>query len=233
MDEHTQKIQAKVLTAIKRGEIVMRPRWHFVLKTVLATLGFIILFLVLIYLMSLIMFGLRETGILFAPGFGWYGMIVFLKSLPWILIILIGVFLIVLELLVQKYSFAYRRPLLYSAGIMVVIILGTAWMLARTPLHVVMMHRMEMRPLPVMHNLYREIREPVWNNAEVGKIIFFTNKGFDMKNPRQEVIIVSIHPGTRIIAREALQVGDRVIVVGKKIGSTIEALGVRQIPEMK
>lgn len=50
-----------------------------------------------------------------------------------------------------------------------------------------------------------------------------------MKNPRQEVIIVSIHPGTRIIAREALQVGDRVIVVGKKIGSTIEALGVRQI----
>ena len=60
MDEHTQKIQAKVLTAIKRGEIVMRPRWHFVLKTVLATLGFIILFLVLIYRVQIFVFLMKN-----------------------------------------------------------------------------------------------------------------------------------------------------------------------------
>ncbi len=231
MNEQNQKLQDKILSAIRQGEIVMRPRWHFVLKTILAILGFIILSLVLIYLMSLIIFGLRETGIIFAPGLGLRGLIVFFQSLPWILIILVGIFLIVLELLVQKYSFAYRRPLLYSAFGIVAIVLATAWILTRTPLHFVIMRRVEYVHIPVVENLYRDIREPVWRNAEVGKIIFFTQKGFDMENPKREVIIVSIGPGTRIMTHRKLEVGDRVMVVGPKSGRTIEAFGVRQIPE--
>lgn len=231
--ETQNNLQAKILNAIKKGEVIMRPRWHFVLKTILGVLGGVIVSLVLVYLISLIIFGLRETGILFAPGFGFRGVIVFLQSLPWLLILLVGVFLIVLELLVQKYSFAYRRPLLYSAFAILAVVIVTGWVLTRTPLHGAIMYRIERFHVPVVGQVYRDIREPVFRNAEVGKIIFINPHGFDIENPKQEIIIVTVTPATRILRQVQLETNDYVMVIGNRIGNQIEALGVREIPPMK
>ncbi len=233
MDEKSKKLQDKIFDAIKKGEVVMRPRWHFVLKTILITLGVVILSLVTIYLTSLIIFGLRETGIIFAPGLGLRGLFVFARALPWVLIILVGIFLIVLELLVKKYSFAYRKPLLFSVCGILAVVCITGWVLTRTPMHGAIMQRMDHFNIPVVGHAYRDIREPMFHDAEMGKIMVITPMGFDMENPRKEIIIVSVTPNTRIFRQVQLKRGDYVMVIGPRIGDMVEAFGIREIPKMK
>ena len=119
-------IKDKVLAKIESGEAYMKPRWHFILKTVLWLSGTVIVALLLIFVASLTLFSLRQTGVLFIPAFGFRGIGAFLLSLPWILIVFAVVFIIVLEILVKRYTFAYRRPLLYSIlGILFFVIIGS------------------------------------------------------------------------------------------------------------
>ena len=81
-------ITGEVLEKIKSGQVKMRPKAHFVLKTALVALGFILIILFVLYLISFIVFTLRMSGIWFAPGFGLYGIKIFLFSLPWLLILI-------------------------------------------------------------------------------------------------------------------------------------------------
>ena len=106
-----KSIKNKVLEAIKSGQVKMRPRWYFILKTILVALGIVMIFLTLLYLISFIIFILRITGIWFAPAFGFEGYGIFLFSLPWLLVIISVLFAIILEVLVKRYSFAYRHRL--------------------------------------------------------------------------------------------------------------------------
>ncbi len=234
MQEEPTNINAShLLESIRKGELKMRPKWHFVLKTVLILLGAIILLLSILYLVSLIIFGLRETGVIFTPGFGMKGTILFFRSLPWVLIILVGVFLIILEILVRKYSFAYKTPLLYSAFVIVLGALMGGWIIARTPLHWVVIHRAPEFNIPLVGPMYRDIRYPAFKEIHTGKIVFITPRGFDMQNPRDEMIVVVMNPETRVMKRMELHVGDNVMVIGPRIGNTIDAFAVRNISGMK
>ncbi|MBU3925378.1 hypothetical protein KJ854_05620 [Patescibacteria group bacterium] len=124
-NKNQKSIKESILSVIKSGQVKMRPRWHFVLKTALAAFGVIILVLTVLYLASFIIFVLRQTGVLFVPAFGLQGWFAFFTNLPIFLIGLLIVFIIVLELLVRHYAFAYRRPLLYSAvGIFILVFAG-------------------------------------------------------------------------------------------------------------
>jgi hypothetical protein len=49
-------ISNNIEQAIKSGQVKMRPRWHFVLKTVLAISGGLFVLLTILYLASLIIF---------------------------------------------------------------------------------------------------------------------------------------------------------------------------------
>ena len=71
------------------------------------------------------MFALRQTGVLFVPGFGSEGFGTFFMSLPWVLIALSVSFIALLEILIRRYSFAYSRPYAYSSlGVILLVVLG-------------------------------------------------------------------------------------------------------------
>ena len=52
----------KVLGRIKRGEVKMKPKAYFILKTVLALLAIVVVALFALYLISFIHFSLRASG---------------------------------------------------------------------------------------------------------------------------------------------------------------------------
>ena len=120
-DKH-KTIEELVNDSIKSGKIMMKPKWHFVLKTILRVLSIIILFFVLIYLLNFI--GLvtheKDFNILdLSPG----GMRAFMVAIPWVIVILSMLLLSVFYILVKKYSFVYRTPLVYSFfGIILLIV---------------------------------------------------------------------------------------------------------------
>ncbi|MBP9731878.1 MAG: hypothetical protein KBD29_00240 [Candidatus Magasanikbacteria bacterium] len=230
-EEYKKNTIDHILESIKKGELKMRPKWHFMLKTVLLILGSVILALSLFYLISLIIFGLRETGVIFTPGFGVRGTIIFLRSLPWLLILLVGIFLVILEILVRSYSFAYKTPLVYSAALIVLIAFVGGWIVARTPLHTVMIRHVPEFNIPLVGGGYPDIRRPMFKEVHTGRIIVITPRGFDIQNPRNEMFMVIITPQTQIKRDVQFHAGDRVMIMGPRFENEIRAMGVRKISE--
>lgn len=240
MDDKTssQSILEHVTTAIKSGEVTMRPKWHFVLRATLAAIGSITLLLTLLYLASFIIFILRRSGVWIVPVFGLKGMYVFLFSLPWLLIGLAIIFVIILEILVKRYAFAYRLPLLCSVGTIVALIGVGGFIVAKTSFH----HRLVIDAKrnhlsPMAGQLYRAFEEQKFGNINPGEIINLTPTGFVMRNHRDEIMTVVITPRTRLPFEHDFSAGESVVVFGEHGGpfedtsTTIEAMGIKKFSE--
>jgi hypothetical protein len=157
MDKGNDKksIKDQVMEAIKRGQVKMRPRWHFVLRASLFFTGLTIVSMALVYLASFIIFFFQRTGAISVPVFGFRGIISFLFSLPWLLILFGIIFVVLLELLIRRYSFAYRRPLLYSLLGIIVFASLVGFVVSKTSLHRGFFARAQERKLPIAGPLYR------------------------------------------------------------------------------
>jgi hypothetical protein len=225
-------IEEKITEAIKRGSIKMRPKWHFILKTALAIVGGIILFFAILYLASFMLFMARQSGILSAPAFGLSGWFVLLKSLPWMLILLSVLFVVILETLVKKYSFAHRKPLLYSVlAISVLAILGGI-MLA--PVHKPFFKSAQENRLPSpAGRFYRDFGPRPFNDFREGVIggtvVSLGENEVIIKDARGATSTVFFSPEADFIFEENLEEGDKIIIFGRREGNEIIARGIKII----
>jgi hypothetical protein len=218
-----------VLDAIDSGRVKMTPKWHFIIKAAFLIIGIVLAVLVVLYIISFIIFSLRVNGALFAPGFGFRGLPVFLAALPWLLISIALVFIVLLEFLVRKYSFAYRKPLLYSAiGVIILAGLGGA-ILDNTRFHDDLFLRVRENNLPLAGPFYRgySVRR---KDVIIGTITKIVSNGYHIQSPRDEDIIVVVTPDTRFpINIKAFVKGDTIVVLGNLQDDTITAMDIRKV----
>jgi hypothetical protein len=223
-----------VMKAIREGRVHMRPRWHFVLLSALTVLGAFIVLLTLLYISSLGVFLLRDSGAWYATSFGLRGWFSLLHTLPWLLILFIAMFAVILELLVKRYSFVYKKPLLWSVAGIIVVIFAGGLAIAQTPLHrfVLVSARHGMLPPPVMQIYGRTLRQPP-PDLYHGEVLATTTSGFILVDEDGAgTTTVLITRETRLPLGEAFEVGERVVVVGDSAATgTVRAFGVREIDE--
>lgn len=237
-DFSKKSISDRVISAIKSGEVKMRPRWHFVLRAILLILGAVIAGLAIIYLVSLIIFTTRQTGAGFVPIFGPRGWFAFLRSLPWLLVALSLLFIGVLEILVRRYAFSYRRPILVSVGAILVIVSVGGLAVAHTVFHRQLLRYAEQHEIPIVGSWYRGIREQQFSDIHPGTIVATTTYGFEMQSRRGETFTVMIGPRTRLPFGADFNPGEMVVVFGdsdpRDPGATttaVQAFGIREIGE--
>lgn len=226
-----KQIREHILDAIKSSRIIMRPKWHFVLKAALMAIGGIILFLTLLYLASFILFVLRRTGIWFVPVFGARGWYAFLISFPWLLIGASAIFFIILEVLVRRYAFAYKRPLLFSLlGIVILVFVGVI-IVDLTHVQGRFSRFTEEHRVPFARDFYHRFGPPRFGNIHKGDITEITPVGFLMSESEEggESFSVIITPQTRLPFGAGFSIGDAVVVFGDRESSTIQAFGVRKV----
>jgi len=221
-----KNIQENLLNKIKTGEITMVPRWRFVLHSLLVAVATIVVALIAVYLLSFIMFALHESGLIFAPLFGWSGIVLFIVSSPWILIGLLGIFLCLLYLLVSRYSFSYRKPLVYSIVGVVLMVVAVSSLIQQTALHHRTRDFVERHNFPGLAPLYRNAeRKP--SRAMTGGIITEINgSDFVLKTEETGLYHVTISNRTKLPWEAELAVGDKVLVFGPVQGKMINAFGV-------
>lgn len=220
-------LKTTILDKIHTGEVAMRPRWHFVLKGALLFLGVLILALWLVYLESFIVFTLSSSGVILIPAFGLNELLVFLFALPWLLIAATVVFVVVLEILVQQYSFGYRKPLVYTVlGILGVTAIGTV-ILVQTPVHDLAMQRARENRLPLIGPMYTGYGINPRENIHVGEVLEITNNGFRMNERARGVLVVVFDARTKTPPPgKEIKVGDYVMVLGTLRGDIVTAKGV-------
>lgn len=223
-------LRSRILDEIKGGRLKMRPKWYFILNNALLITGGIIILLALLYLASFVSFILRQNGVWFVPIFGLRGWFAFLISLPWLLIALAIVFMVVLELLVRHFAFAYQRPLLYSLmGIMLIVLVG-GFLVNRTTLHASLAQFSEEHPLPIAGPFYRGFGHERFHNIHHGLITGTTTGGVIIQTERGEKLLIGITPHTRLPLGMDFTVGDVIVIFGDSDNDQIQAFGIRRVP---
>lgn len=227
-----QSIREGVLSVIKSGKINMRPKWYFVLKTVLCVIGGTMLLLSALYLVSFIFFFLVQSGVWDAPVYGFFGWYIFLRSLPWLLIGFFALFVFVLEILVRHFAFAYRRPLLYSACGILFVVLAGGYVVAATPLHMKLFLYAEKHPLPVAGPMYRQYGHHRLQNIYAGKIDELNAAGLILITRNGEELMVIVTSRTKVPPRVSLAPGDIVAIFGGPVPGredAVEAFGIKKV----
>ncbi len=224
--EQLNNIKKHIVEKIEQGEVLMRPRWHFVLKTMLAVAGVLLVFLGVLYFLSFIVFVLRETGLWFVPAFGLSGFSLLLFSLPWLLLLVSGICFIVLEVFVRKYSFAYRKPVLYSVlALLLLVVLGSIF-LSRIEFHERLWGSMRERHVPFLDSFYRGYAMPHTKRVHPVVVASTTEQGFFAVDRDGDSVEISISPETRLPSGFNFNEGDEVVIVGNEASGSIEALGI-------
>lgn len=232
-EPHASGMREAFLAEIERGEVKMRPRWHFVLIAAVAVLSFIVLILALLYVASLAHFLLRTSGVWFAPRFGWSGWMELLRGLPWLLVLLVTVLVVALEMLVRRYAFAYRQPILVSVFVIMIIVVAGGFLVSRTQLHPIMYDRVNQGRMPMMGRMYR-MSLPRDGHIFRGDVLTVTppellvhcrhNKGC-----RGMSLRVMTSPETRLPPAGLPVAGQQVIIFGDRTGDIIMAHSIRTL----
>ena len=232
-DNNSQKslITGKVLEKIKNGKIKMRPKIYFILKAILVGLGVAVIAIFILYLISFIVFTLRMSGIWFAPGFGFYGVKIFLVSLPWLLILIAIILIIVLEILVKYFSFAYRRPILYSVLSIIMLVLLGSFALSQTKIHPYLFQKSQEKHLPVAGKFYRDFGAGKFRNAHRGVVSEITEKGFKIETPDNETLNIIITPETRFPFGKDIKENDSIMILGGRDNGAVRAFGIRKVDD--
>ena len=232
-NEHS--LRTDVMEAIRKGRVQMRPRWQFLLVSTLTVVGAFIVFLTLLYVASLAVFFLRDSGVWFAPAFGPRGWWVLLRRIPWLLVLFIAAFVVVLEVLVRRYSFVYRKPLLASVLVILALIFLGGFVIEQTPLHpgLALSAGRGQLPPPFMMMYHGPLRMPRPADSFHGEILSLTKDGFvifDEDDAGTTTVLVT--PRTRFPYGADFSPGQRVIVVGDIVATgTVQAFGISEIEE--
>lgn len=218
-------LKEKLIEKIKAGEVAMVPKWQFVLRGVLWGLAVSIVALLAVYLLSFVMFTLRESGLIFAPSFGRSGIALLIMSSPWLLISLVFFFLAVLYLLVSKYSFSYRKPLVYSIVGVVAFVIVISALIQQTNFHrgaedFVLRHN-----LPGLAPMYRDIDSRPRRDITRGIVTELSEAGIKVISEDGSEYVVELPDG--VLAGADISEGDSVMVFGRAASSTIRAFGIR------
>lgn len=207
----------------------MRPHWRFALNGALIASGAVLALMTLLFIISFVLFILRANGILFVPIFGWRGIGVFIRSLPWILIFISLVIIVILELLVRHYSFAYRRPLLYSAAVTVLLVSIGGIAIDRATLHERFFEQARYKHLPIAEKFYQEYGEQRFRDIHIGAVVELNEDGLIIRNRRGENLNVAVTAETRLPLGSDFQPNDRLVIFGERDGNNIQAFGIRRV----
>lgn len=223
-----------IVAKIKTGQIAPRSRWYFVLRAILFGLGAAILFVSLLFFVSFVVFVLRASGLTGASSFGFRGAGLLLASLPWFLVAVSLVFLIVLEVLVRRYAFAYRRPLLLTLGGIFLFAIVGGFLAEQAGMHRAMLRFADERHLPGASPFYHRYVDEHHERVRPGTIILLTGDGFFLRDPRDEEIRVIVTRDTRITPGTTIAEDEFVVVFGDtEPSSTIRAFGIKRFDPNK
>jgi hypothetical protein len=227
--EQKNSISDKIIDKIKSGDIKMKSRTSFVLKMALLGLGVFFLFFFIIYLISFIIFSLRTNGVLFLPRFGFHGIGIFFGSLPWVLFLIVAILIVALEIFSKRFTSVYRRPIIYSLLIIIILAFGIGFLIERTSFHSNLFLSARDRHLPVMGPFYRNFGAPPIHNVNRGVVSEITDNGFKIETSCGETLIITITPQTRLYTEEKIEVGDEIVILGERNDETVQSFEIHEI----
>lgn len=223
--------EENILEKIEQKKIKMKSKQYFVLKNFAYLFGLILFFLFIVFISSFILFEIHFTGVGELTSFGWRGFGAFVTFFPWLLFLLVLLLIVVLELVAQRFSLVYKKPLVYSLLAILVFVSVFAFIVFKTPMHPALFKGARQGKFLFINPFYREefLQKP--GNTFMGKVLVLTNNGFVIEDERGEEFEIIISPKTLTLFEQGLEEGDLVLIMGDRIDTFIEAIGIKEIED--
>lgn len=213
-----------LLDKIHAAGTSMRPRWHFWLHSVLVAIGTVIVAGIAVFAIGAAVFLYRERELGILPGFGPRGWTPFLGHFPWTTTIVGGMALIVLLVLIRRFTVTYRWPFMFLIAFAIIGATATGALTSRAPVHGFLANRALDDRLPVIGPAFRPRFED--EQVFIGTVTAKDDETLTMTDGRDSVT-VQISNETRQPPSFSPTVNDRLMVIGKRSEDTIEAFGIR------
>jgi hypothetical protein len=226
-----------ILDKIKRNEVTMRPKTYFIVRLVALILVALAIYVITIFLSSLVLFTIRASGHASLIGFGPSGWEVFLLLFPWKLLILDILLIILLEWLLRSFRFGYRIPVLYLFLGVVCLMVVSGYVLDRLHLHDDLMilygqHRLPQSFGRIYDPTNRIPPPPFGRGIFRATVISIDGNMFrvELDDPRKSTTTTLdvFVQNSQILS--SLSIGDRIFIAGKIIDGRIEARDIKKGP---
>lgn len=221
----TNQIIQKIQKQINEGKITKKPKMFFVLNAILLSVGTVLLALTSIYLLSFIAFIERERSPITLLGVGKEGVYLFMSNFPWIFTTIALILIVVTSLLVRRFEFGYRTPIIILLGSLFIIVLTVFFTLEKFSVSPQIIDKTLNGPLKGIGDSYRQkdsklrsgIITDILSTSPVTSFVLDSDKG---------VVVVTIDEYTKISPDVLIEIGNRVVVLGELDEISVKAKGI-------
>jgi len=212
--EDDNQLNKDILQKIQSGKVTMRSRSSFVWRSILWVLAAFLLAAGLIFIITFIVFILRANGNWDLPAFGLHGLVEFLTFFPWLFVPALILFLWLLERFILRNSFAYRMPVLYSGGAVIIIVVVASLAVLATPLHRRLFEQARSQQLPIAGSFYRFFGGSKPDDFYVGAVASTSPSSYTIVTPEGKKLVILKTSATQIISSSPIVSGDCVEIIG-------------------
>jgi hypothetical protein len=186
-----------------------------------------------VFVLSFVIFSVRESGEQFLLGFGRRGIVAFLALFPWIALALDVLLLVAIEWLSRRFKFGYRLPVARALCTFFALALLGSIIVDLTPFHTSLLGRADQNELPVLGEWYESIRSSHCDHGVFrGAVTAVQGSGFTIAHDDGDR---DADDGTWTVVAPAgfdmasIGVGDDVYVAGAATSGVIQAYGVQKL----
>jgi len=123
-----------IQSKIKRGELTMRSSFSVWIEKLSLDSGVIMIIISLILISGLTFYWTNNNNELLFGGYGKYGMLSFIQSFPYFLLVLFIFLFLMLTFLFRKFDMSYKKPFIVIFSIIFSFILLFGWISTQYPL---------------------------------------------------------------------------------------------------
>jgi hypothetical protein len=237
MEHNEQKPNMKdaILGKIESGSLKMHPKYYFVLRVAALVLVSIAIFLITVFLCNFLLFSIRinssDSYLYFGPR-GWGA---FLAFFPWDLFAIDVVLVGVLLWLMRQFKFGYKSPMLYIVLFLIVVTVAAGAAIDRvTDINDRFLNDADHNRLPGPVNVFyvNAHRLPPPGQGVCKCVVVSAGNGtlrvYDLRASTTP-FTVTLPLNDPRATTSGLEPGDTIFIAGERVGSTIDAFGVRKI----
>lgn len=224
-------LKIKILETVHKNNIKMIPKWKFALYSSLGVIGALFIFLVLVFIVSLMFFVLSRYGFLDMPFFGFMQTLHALGAIPFALFFCTLVLLVLIEVIAKMYTFTFRRPLAVTLlGITFVVTLSS-YVISQTSVHEYVRDYVKSHNLDLFSRAYDRPAPPrKINGMDVirGEVLVTsaTSATLILFNGEKIIAYATTTNGTTTVPRFP-EIGEDVVMLGTFINGGFEVVRIK------
>lgn len=209
----------------------MIPKWKLFLYSCTALVSLLFLFLVVVFVLSLIFFTLSRYGFLYLPLFGFMKTLHLLQALPVLLIFLCSVLLVAIEVISRKTTSSFRRPLVATLLFVTSLAVVLGFLITLTPMHEYVRDYAEEHNIPLVKKAYKRplpLELPKGVTILRGEVVCVGSSSFFLEDFSGEKIEVVTTSSSLFLPER--EIGRDILVLGAFSSSTFRAVQIKEAP---